>query len=580
MKRFISVFAIMAGAIGVSNAQTALGAYAVSQPDLKGTARYMGMAGAFGALGGDLSSLSQNPAGIGVYRSSDIGFTLDLDLQKSTTDDGNGKYNMDQTKFLLNNIGGVFTLKLSSETCPNFNFGFTYNKGASFNRLYGGEIRKLKTSMSNYIADTSNYLDVTSGDVSWNQGQNPYEVGYNYFQAPWMNILAAHSGILSWQDIPTVDDGYYTQWYGMWQDAMDSRYDTSGQAYYTMQEQGCTNDFNIVLGGNILDKLYWGMNFDIINLNYKLNTYWSENLTNAYYLDNEGNAMRENAQWDFGSTYSLSGTGFQYQLGLIFKPINELRFGFAFHTPTWYSLNEQFSGYMNYNSMSFNANNVTNDGVPGYTNYNLSTPWRIIASAAGVIGSNFIISFDYEWANYGGMRFSEPTNYGDGYYDGGWYEPWSYGMMPPTRSSYINPGDPYYNENSDITTYYKSTNTFRVGLEFKPVSSLSIRAGYCYVSSPVKAGMKNNQELVYTPSLSPSYRLDNTTNYITAGIGYRYSHIYVDLAYVFKKMDSEYHAFAPLLYDPYNRVNTITNAPQTKVSLMNNQIVLSAGYRF
>ncbi len=46
----------------------------------------MGMGGAFGALGGDLSTLSQNPAGIGVYRSNELGFTLDLDVQKSTSD--------------------------------------------------------------------------------------------------------------------------------------------------------------------------------------------------------------------------------------------------------------------------------------------------------------------------------------------------------------------------------------------------------------------------------------------------------------------------------------------------------------
>ena len=52
-------------------AQSAIDAYRFSQPDLRGTARFMGMGGAFGALGGDLSTLSQNPAGIGVYRSNE-----------------------------------------------------------------------------------------------------------------------------------------------------------------------------------------------------------------------------------------------------------------------------------------------------------------------------------------------------------------------------------------------------------------------------------------------------------------------------------------------------------------------------
>ena len=49
--------------------QGAIDAYRISQPDMKGTARFMGMGGAFSALGGDLSTLSQNPAGIGIYLS-------------------------------------------------------------------------------------------------------------------------------------------------------------------------------------------------------------------------------------------------------------------------------------------------------------------------------------------------------------------------------------------------------------------------------------------------------------------------------------------------------------------------------
>ena len=59
-------------------AQTAYDAYQISRYDLRGTARFMSMGGAFGALGGDLSVLGQNPGGIGVYRKSDIGITLDI----------------------------------------------------------------------------------------------------------------------------------------------------------------------------------------------------------------------------------------------------------------------------------------------------------------------------------------------------------------------------------------------------------------------------------------------------------------------------------------------------------------------
>lgn len=571
MKLPIIILSLFTLGTGISSAQSALGAYGVSQPDMKGTARYMGMAGAFGALGGDLSAISQNPAGIGVYRSSDIGFTLDLDLQKSTTENEGMKYGMDQTKFLLNNIGAVLTMRLPSKTCPNLNFGFTYNKGASFNRVFGGNINTLRNSMSNYIAAVANANEVTEGDVSSSDGINPYEVGSGYFQAPWLTILGYESYLIT----PQVTPNGATNWYGLWDNnAMNSDNNTRGSGNFLMQESGSANEFNIVFGGNINNVLYWGMNFDIINLNYNLTSIWGENLQNALVPDAHNNLIRESAAWNMNTYYSLSGTGFNYQLGFILKPVQPLRLGFAFHTPTWYNLNEQFGGYINYRyADSQSGVAIANDGIPGYTSYNLRTPWKIIASAAGVIGNNLIVSFDYEWANYGKMHFSEP-NYYDGY--GGWYDPWDPWPYSSGAANlnYVNPNDPFGYENHDIASYYKSSNTFRVGVEFKPISSLSIRAGYSNVSSPVTKEAKDNKLDIYTSGMTPSYRFDNSTNYITFGLGYRYSHVYVDLAYVYKKMDSEYHAFTPDTGDYGLR------SPQSKVSLTNNQVVLSFGYRF
>ena len=62
------------------SAQSPVDAYNLSQTELRGTARFMSMGGAFTALGGDLSTLNQNPAGIGIYRSSEVGLTLDLNI--------------------------------------------------------------------------------------------------------------------------------------------------------------------------------------------------------------------------------------------------------------------------------------------------------------------------------------------------------------------------------------------------------------------------------------------------------------------------------------------------------------------
>lgn len=570
MKKSLIILSFIIAGFGFINAQSAIGAYSISQPDMKGTARFMGMAGAFGALGGDLSSISQNPAGIGVYRSSDIGFTVDLDVQNSNSLNDGMKYGMDQTKFYLNNIGAVLTMKLPSKTFPNFNFGFTYNRGSTFNRLFGGNISTLKNSMSNYIAAVANSNEVTEGDVSWSGGVDPYDPGAGYFAAPWLTILGYDSYLITPDVDPTT---VATNWYGLWDNNSMTGNNTTGSGYYVMQEKGSLSEFNIAFGGNINNILYWGMNFDIINLNYQLASLWGENLLNAMVPDAYNNLTRESADWNLNSVYSISGTGFNYQLGFILKPVQPLRIGFAFHTPTWYGLNEEFGGMVNYTYGGSQSGIVSaNDGVPGYNSYNFRTPWKIIASAAGVLGNNLIVSFDYEWANYGKMHFSEPTYYNGGY--DGWYDPWDPWVYSSTPSNYVNLADPYGYENQDISTYYKSSNTFRIGAEFKPISSLSIRAGYCNVSSPVRKEAKNDMEIIYTSGLTPSYRFDNSTNYVTVGLGYRYSHIYVDLAYVYKHMGSTYHAYTP---DPGNLLQP---SPQSKVTFTNNQIVLSAGYRF
>lgn len=570
MKKPIILISFLALSLNSLWAQSALDAYSVSQPDLKGTARYMGMAGAFGALGGDLTSITQNPAGIGVYRSSDIGFTLDLDVQSSSTENGGSKYNMNQTKFYLNNLGAVLTMRLPNKNCPNLNFGFTFNKGASFNRVYGGNINTLRNSMSNYIAGISNSEGVTEGDVVSDNSYDPYNPGYNDYAAPWLSILGYDSYLITPDYNPINGE---TTWYGLWNNDSMTGQNTSGSGTFLMQEKGGTNDFNIVLGGNIANILYWGMNFDIININYQLNSVWGESLDNALVPDETNNLQRTTADWNLNNIYSLSGTGFNYQLGFILKPVQPLRIGFAFHTPTWYSLNEEFGASVKYNYGGTQSGIVSaNNGFLGYNSYNLRTPWKILASAAGVIGNNLILSFDYEWANYGAMHFSEPT-----YYDDGWYDYYPYSIQetgPVALSNFINPNDPYAYENADISTYYKSSNTFRVGVEFKPISSLSIRAGYAHVSSPVKVNAKDNQEIIYTAGTQPSYRFDNNTNYVTCGLGYRYQHVYVDLAYVYKNMGSEYHAYTP---DPSNPQ---IPSPQSKVTFTNNQIVLSAGYRF
>ena len=481
--------------------QSAIDTFRFAAPDMKGTARFMSMGGAFGALGGDLTTLSQNPAGIGVYRSHELGFTLNLDCQQSTSDAQGFKTTDNQTKFLLNNIGGVATLKLNSSTFPNFNFGFTYNKAASFNRRYRGTIHQLSNSMSNYIAGVSNGEKLTLGVVQAVDGYDPYNPNDGGFVSPWISILGFDSYLVS-----PIGNPDQPRWTGLWGNG------TSGLGNFSVEERGHVDEYNIAFGGNIANVVYWGMDFGIIDLNYSQTAIWGESLNGAYVDDNNGGLTQTKADWRMKNLYSASGSGFNYKLGIIVKPIQELRIGFAFHTPTWYNINESYAARVNYNYNGLphidGTFADTNDGFPGSNSYDFRTPWKLMASIAGVIGNNFILSADYEWTAYDKMKFS----YADGGY--GYYEyddPWYYA---PTRSA--GPvDDPYYLTNKDVSDYYQTTHTFRLGAEYRVTPQFSVRAGYSFVSSPVKSDVKDNKKNIYTSGTNPSYSFDNTTNYVT-----------------------------------------------------------------
>lgn len=558
----------------MADAQSAIDGFRLSQPDMKGTARYMGMAGAFGALGGDLSSITANPAGIGVYRRNEIGITMDLDLQQASAEAQGMKTTQDQTKFLLNNVGGVASWNLNNQTMPNLNIGFVYNRTASFNARYNGSIPKLSNSLTNYIAGNSNNEGVTVADVTTTfDGSlmtfDPYNPNDGGYAAPWLSILGYDSYFIT----PTGDNDQ-PDWIGQWGTG------TSGSGAFDVTTTGGANEYNIAIGGNLYNKVFWGVNIGIVDLDYSMTARWGESLENAV-VDNPSGEPTGTANWVLTNYYNASATGYNVKVGLIYRPIQELRLGLSFASPTWYSVNESFLASTQFKYSPAIAgmqqpDAYTNQGQWGTNSYNFRTPWKLTASAAGVIGRNLIVSADFEWQRFNKIRFYNGGGsfYDDGYYDDpwGWDSPW-YAPAQKASPSLVNTDNWYYT-NADIEDIYQHTTTFRVGTEYRITPRFSVRLGYAYVSSPVRKEAKEGTMLIYTSGTMPNYRMDNSTNYITCGLGYNFDHFYVDGAFVHKNISSEFHAYTP---DP---ANPQIPSPTSKLSLSNNQIILSAGFRF
>jgi hypothetical protein len=109
-----------------------------SQENYNGTARYNGMSGAFGALGGDISSIYQNPAGGAVFSKSEISGSLSLNNTSTNATYYDAISYNENSSFRAPQFGLVlvFNSPYSNSNWSKFTFGFNYSMLNDFNSDY------------------------------------------------------------------------------------------------------------------------------------------------------------------------------------------------------------------------------------------------------------------------------------------------------------------------------------------------------------------------------------------------------------------------------------------------------------
>lgn len=530
-------------------AQSAIDAQQVSQSDLKGTARFMSMGGAFTALGGDMSAISQNPGSIGVYRKSEIGATMDINMQKTETTALSNAFptSMSQTKVYCNNFGYVGSVILGNSGLTTFNWGVTYNRAQSFDRQYQGYVPSTNTSLSNYVASYTG--GTAASDMDFTTTYDPYLDS----NIDWLSILSYNSYMIN----PTNAAG--TEYAGLYKG------NTAGDALFNVREQGYVDQYDISFGGNVDNVVSWGLSIGITDLNYKRWAFYSESMANAYVPTESGNMTNGAAGFDLDNFKYIKGSGWNLKGGVIIRPINELRIGLAVHTPTWYNLSTTYNAGVQYAYTPTDENdNVTGSTLTNaqsnypweetddaYYQWRFNSPWKLMVGVAAVLGQRAIVSADYQFDGYHSMNVKSPY-----YYDNYGYD---FDYQPNTVV------------NNDISTYFQNANTVRLGLEYRVTPQFSVRAGYNVKFTNVKKDTSDGATEVFTSGTDPSYEFDKTIQHISAGLGYRYKAWYIDAAYVYQKRDSRYHA--------YTNFNGYT-APQVDIKGTNSSIVLSTGFKF
>ncbi len=329
-----------------------------------GTARSLSMSGSFGALGGDASVASTNPAGLGVMRKSV--FTISPGLYYSTTNaDYDGISNEDyEYKFVLDNLSYIFSSNTGNkEGLVGFNFGLGYNKLNNFSqRILIGP----KTASSSLLDEFTYFYNI-------NEASEFYE---------W---LAEDANLIFY-------DTVYNEWAS---DFTDSDY---GQVLEkTITRDGYLGEYHLSFASNISNILYVGATIGFQRLEYSERTSHFENDVN--------DLIPVTTSFDFRDQVNLEGKGVNMKLGVLVKPIDFLRLGAAIHLPTKMKLDYNF--YTDISSVL-----VFDDGIErnnasspdSRVNFQTITPLKGLFSMGLVFGKYGLLNVDYEYVDYTKMR--------------------------------------------------------------------------------------------------------------------------------------------------------------------------------
>jgi long-subunit fatty acid transport protein len=250
-----------------------------------------------------------------------------------------------------------------------------------------------------------------------------------------------------------------------------------------------------------------------------------------YELDEKNNIPYFD-ELNFSTYLKTTGNGFNVKLGFIYKPVNNLRLGFAVHSPTFYKFNDLYNSDMK-SSITYLDDGKTKKysakpDKEGIYDYEIETPLKMILSGAYVIGKSGLVSVDYEIVDYATAKLK---NGSDGYN--------------------------YYSENTAIKNAYKTIGNLHIGGEYRVNNNFSLRAGYENFPSVYKS--------TYLAAQNPNGQAQYST--VSGGFGFKQGKFFLDAA-VKRIINEEYLKLHP---GAFNMVD---------YNISQNNVILTLGYKF
>ena len=476
-KIFLSLLLVNAVA-ALAQETTINDALRYANTNLTGTARFRGMSGAFGAVGGDLSSISVNPAGSIFFNNNFASFT-------GSSFNNNNKSNYFGTKteesfstLDLNQIGAVLVFNDTSGKSEwnKIAVALNYENTNNFdNNIFSAGVNP-NNSIGNYFINKAQglpleFLELQTGE-SINElysflGQTP---GLGF---PAQQAMLGYQGFIFEADDPNnLNNTSYS-----------SNIPTGGNYFQDnyIKSSGFNGKFTANLATAYKDRLFLGVNLNAHFTDYtKVSSVYESNNNPLY---STGITVTD---IQFDNELYTYGNGFSFNLGAIAKVSDELRLGLAYESPTWYRLNDELSQRLIVNSTDGTddfqdvlAPNVVNI----YEAYNIQTPSKWTFSGTYIFDKKGLLSIDYTTKDYSNTKF-KPTN-----------------------------DNVFSTLNSEISNQLQSAYELRVGGEYK-IKQWSVRGGYRFEESPYKTADIIGDLIGYS-----------------AGVGYNFGESRLDFAF-------------------------------------------------
>ena len=507
---------------------------ALSRTQNFGSARATAMGGAFASLGADLTAMTLNPAGLGMYRHNEVSVSPLLSVAKASTAGTQAWGSNSKTRFALADLGVAINLfEGAGKGVTSVTLGFGLNRIADFNTRYSyASDQRYNGAMVPSIADVfAQQMNQNNAFPAANPEGGPN--GRLDYRNPylWPAVLAYKSAMTH-----VVEDGAGNLF---WEpDAIGPRASIlrSVDAYDT----GSINEFNFAVGANLNNIVYIGASLGIQSVHKSSTFVYGEDY--GYFADGDnglaygpGGVLPAQLEYaDLWQRTVLDGVGINFKLGVIVRPVAGLRLGVALHTPTYYSLERSYQAGLQYsllaNDPAIDQQTTESLASPvqfdeAGNSWDFTSPTRLMLGASYTFGKLAIVSVDYERNWYNGMRVKNVPNGAD--------------FGPATYKA-------------DFKENFRAVNTLRAGVEVRPLPIFALRAGCGFSSS-----MLRDESIAYeVPQLT-------TSNYFTLGAGINLSRsVSLDVAYqhltdnqtsyrlFYSEPDpvSSYHAYASELY--------------------------------